>query len=225
MDILLCCILCHTHDGSIDTGYANICPPGGKGGTQIRGKWVVRVRSHFCQLAALNPATQWNTLDPSLVASTFLGSRAEGTMTQFCQLCREVDHNWEDCALRGVRETPRRPPTQPPPPQELQVGRRSQLSSRIRPETLDRICVSWNKGRCVYPGTCTFRHRCATCRQPGHVARDCADTPEDSEYRQPRQQTRGPSQDIPQSQNQPGGRGDVVERVKEAGGRESQPLA
>ena len=60
----------------------------------------------FRQLAALNPATQWNTLDLSLVASTFLGSRAEETRTQFCQLCREVDHNWEDCALRGVRETP-----------------------------------------------------------------------------------------------------------------------
>ena len=163
----------------------------------------------FHQLAALNPATWWNTLDPRLVASTFLGSQSEGTVTRFCQLCWEVDHNWEDCALRGVRETPRHSHT-PPLHQEghqLQASRRSRQNSRIRPETLERICVSWNKGRCVYPGTCTFRHHCATCRQSRHMARDCADTPEDSEYRRPHQQNRGPSRDASQTQNQPGGGG------------------
>ena len=24
------------------------------------------------------------------------------------------------------------------------------------------ICSSWNAGRCIYPGTCSFRHVCAT---------------------------------------------------------------
>ena len=32
----------------------------------------------------------------------------------------------------------------------------------VRHETLERICVSWNKGRCSFP-SCRFRHICATC--------------------------------------------------------------
>ena len=54
---------------------------------RYRGNGWCEYNRIFRQLAALNPATQWNTIDPSLVASTFLGSQAEGTMTQFCQLC------------------------------------------------------------------------------------------------------------------------------------------
>ena len=35
----------------------------------------------------------------------------------------------------------------------------------------------------VCPGSCTFKHKCVTCRSFGHKARDCADTPDTSEYK------------------------------------------
>ena len=38
------------------------------------------------------------------------------------------------------------------------------------------------KGHCTFPGTCRFRHACATCQQP-HMARDCVATPAHSEYK------------------------------------------
>ena len=130
----------------------------------------------FRQQAAADQCIQWNALSPSLVASTFLGARTDqGT---FCTLCQEVDHSSQDCALRSVRE--------PPIPRTLgtsETQSRSPLPHRMRPETLDRICVSWNKGRCAYPGSCTFKHKCATCRIFGHRARDCVDTLDTSEYK------------------------------------------
>ena len=51
-----------------------------------------------------------------------------------------------------------------------------------QPLKLLPIYSSWNLGRCIYPGTCLFRHVCATCGQR-HQVRDCADTPPDSPYR------------------------------------------
>ena len=146
-------------------------------------------------------------LDPSLVASTFLGSLTE--RMAFCQFCREVDHNWEECALRSIRDPlPISNTTPIPGPSDPQSEGRRRRRQAIcpRPETLDRICVSWNKGRCAYPGSCTFWHRCATCRQPGHIAHECADTPEDSEYRQPHQSNRGRGEGAqPNSQGRSGG--------------------
>ena len=59
-----------------------------------------------------------------------------------------------------------------------------QVFKRVsRPETLERICSSWNKGRCVFPGSCRFRHVCATCRRKGHRAKECEETPADSPYK------------------------------------------
>ena len=46
-----------------------------------------------------------------------------------------------------------------------------------RPETMLRICVSWNKGRCMYPGH-AYLHICWE-----HMARDCSATPANSEYK------------------------------------------
>ena len=54
---------------------------------------------------------------------------------------------------------------------------------RSRPQRqLARICSSWNRGKCAYPGTCTFRHVCVTCRLP-HRVKDCPDTPADSPWK------------------------------------------
>ena len=35
----------------------------------------------------------------------------------------------------------------------------------------------------VCPGSCTFKHKCVTCRSFGHKACDCADTTDTSEYK------------------------------------------
>ena len=43
MGILLCCILCLTNSEPTNVGYAHICLSGSEGGTQIGGKWVVRI--------------------------------------------------------------------------------------------------------------------------------------------------------------------------------------
>ena len=140
----------------------------------------------FRQQAALDPACQWNELNASLFASTILSARSGPGSS--CALCHEADHQAHDCALVFFQNPPR---SQPPAPNNPPVAaaqhnqapvatgvQRSMQSRKIRQETRDKICVSWNKGICIYPGRCTFRHLCATCRVWGHRARNCADTPE-----------------------------------------------
>ena len=151
----------------------------------------------FRQQAALDGSLPWNELSPSLFASTILSARAGPS--SFCTLCQEADHQASQCALAffqapsGYRPTrqelwapsavwqqpPPPPSTQPPPLPATQPASRRVM----RPETLERICVSWNKGRCVFPGSCQFHHVCATCRTRGHRAKDCAKTPESSLYK------------------------------------------
>ena len=53
------------------------------------------------------------------------------------------------------------------------------------------ICLSWNKGTCVFPSSCTYRHLCATCLQQ-HKARDCPRTPDNSIYKRPSQRSNPP---------------------------------
>ena len=55
----------------------------------------------FRQQVAADPTIPWNALNASLVASTFLGSHSEQGM--FCNLCQEVDHPKEECALQSVQ--------------------------------------------------------------------------------------------------------------------------
>ena len=132
----------------------------------------------FRQQAALDGSLPWNELSPSLFASTILSARAGPG--SFSTLCQEADHLAPQCALaffqapllcsRPARQDHRVQAliTQPLP----LPSPASQLGSRrvIRPETIERICVSWNRGRCVFPGSCQFRHVCATCRKRGHRA-------------------------------------------------------
>ena len=46
----------------------------------------------FRQQKLADPSLRWNTLNPSLLASTTLGSRSSNTQT-FCTLCRAVDNS------------------------------------------------------------------------------------------------------------------------------------
>ncbi len=137
----------------------------------------------FHQQAALDQSIQWNTLHPGIQAATLVG-RASG-QGLFCTLCRGADHSSERCALSYL-QAPSQPLCDTPLPARLR------LQPRRRPESLLRICISWNKGRCAYLGTCSFRHVCATCQQR-HMVRDCSDTPDDSEYKRDGDRQAGPS--------------------------------
>ena len=137
----------------------------------------------FRQHAALDPSVKWNELNPSLHASTVLTYRSGPS--QCCGLCYEPDHNATQCAMLALQPQPpslpqayrRQPPGQPSPTQQGGPIRRP-----VCPETLERICVSWNRGRCSYP-SCNFRHICATCKRRGHKAKECEETPQDSHYK------------------------------------------
>ena len=148
----------------------------------------------FRQQAALDPTCQWNKLNASLFAATVLCSRS--TPGTACSLCQEADHQTQDCALGFFQHPPSYSSTPPSSgwsqhhihPAQGAPSRRSppatgQPRRTIRPETVKKICVSWNRGVCSFPGSCSFRHICATCQTKDHQARDCPDTPDDSEYK------------------------------------------
>lgn len=122
----------------------------------------------FRRQLSIDPTLRWNTLEPGLQAATILGQRTSAGI--LCSLCRESDHSTSQCALAPLQQQLINHPQVPPAPRSWR-----------RPETLQRICVSWNKGQCNRP-RCSYRHVCATC-QRNHKARDCAETPPDSEYK------------------------------------------
>lgn len=126
------------------------------------------------QQAALAVPQPWHELNASLHAATVMSLRSGNN--QPCRLCREPDHSEIHCALASL---------QPPHAAANFVLTTSSAATRrtTRPETLERICLSWNKGRCAFPGSCRFRHVCATCRRKGHRAKECDETPADSPYK------------------------------------------
>ena len=108
----------------------------------------------FRQHSALDPSVQWNELNPSIHASTIMTYRS-GT-SQCCGLCHEPDHGIHNCALVGLQASPPSLPTT-----RSTSGTQSQQGGPIRrtsrPETAERICISWNRGRCSFP-SCSFRY-------------------------------------------------------------------
>ena len=117
-----------------------------------------------------DPAMRWNTNSPSLQASTILGQKQAG-QGSFCTLCREVDHSRAQCALVCLE------------PSAPSVSAASKVTTRSSTQRRYNICISWNRGVCVFPGQCSFRHVCATCQSSNHKARDCAKTPDTSAYK------------------------------------------
>ena len=119
------------------------------------GGWLDYDRA-FHQQAAVDPSLRWNTLLPGLQASTMLGhGTCQGAL--FCTLCQEVDHMRAQCALLCLN-----------PP----ISRASNTSTPATRRRSENICLSWNRGSCIFPGNCTYRHVCASCQLP-HKARDC----------------------------------------------------
>ena len=142
----------------------------------------------FRQHAALSASTVWHEINPSLHASTILSYRAGPS--RVCSICHEPDHTADACAMQVLQPAaPASVPQQPAPHHQQAIPRPGSAQSSagpmqrpVRPETLERICVSWNRGRCTFPA-CNFRHICATCKKRGHRARDCEETPAESSYK------------------------------------------
>lgn len=147
------------------------------------GGWQEYDRN-FRRLAAIDPSLRWNSLLPDLQASTILGQRGGGGV--FCSLCRGVDHTSAQCALTYMQQ-----PVIGAPGQD--ASNRPQEGRWRSQRPLARVCTSWNRGSCAYPGSCTFRHVCISCRLP-HRAKDCPDTPADSPWKRfPRAAPNAPS--------------------------------
>ena len=148
------------------------------------------------QQAAADPSLRWNTLQPGLQATTILGQRNRQEAS-FCTLCHGVDHVRAQCALTYLHPTATR--SQPTSYAATRSSPGSYPAGTRRKS--ENVCFSWNKGTCVYPGYCYYRHVCATCYL-NHKARDCPRTQDNSPFKQtPRgplpppfpQQAQGPS--------------------------------
>ncbi len=129
----------------------------------------------FRKQAAIDSSLPWNSLQPGLHASSILSQRSSSE-GMFCALCKGPDHLAAQCALAYLQQ-----PAVPPMVATTSGVRTRTHSQARRQETMPRICISWNRGACSYPG-CTFRHICATCTEP-HMAKNCPLTPEGSDYK------------------------------------------
>ena len=109
------------------------------------GGWVFR------QQLAADPSRRWKSLEPGLQAATMYGHAA--AQPTFFTLCRGTDHTRPQCALTYLYPQPLRPP-----PQQRQTG--SRVNQGVE------ICRSWNKGKCIFPGRCWYRHICLRCQLP-----------------------------------------------------------
>ena len=142
----------------------------------------------FHQHADLSQGTVWHEINPSLHASTVLSYRTGPGHTY--NICHEPDHMADTCAMLALQSAPpsrtsvqtQLPRPQPPGRTGATTSATGLIRRPVRPETLERICVSWNKGRCSFPA-CNFRHVCATCKKREHRAKDCEGTPADSAYK------------------------------------------
>ena len=123
----------------------------------------------FRSQAAVDQHMDWADLNPSMMMA-FMATRPSTQARLLCHLCQEADHFASNCAL-----APLAPPSKSPAAKQ---PRRSTPS----PDT--QLCISWNQGACMLPGSCRYKHVYATCSDP-HRARDCDLTPADSLYKRP----------------------------------------
>ena len=120
--------------------------------------------SMFRQQKASAVELEWDRLNTSLFAVTFLVQQGKGTT---CRHCQGTDHGSAECALAPI-------PAQSSTSQSGSFDRRPQRESRAwRPPLRERgACFSWNAGRCVHAPYCRFKHVCSTCAGE-HRAVEC----------------------------------------------------
>ena len=120
--------------------------------------------SMFRQQAASAVDLEWSKVNNSLFSVTFL---AQGSgRGKACKFCQETDHGPDVCAL-----APRKTSLGETASGEKKPASRDGWSWRPKAE---RVCYSWNEGRCVYHPYCRFQHVCANpgC-QGDHRAVEC----------------------------------------------------
>jgi len=126
-------------------------------GTPDQDGW--NTTGFFRKHAASNPSTQWSELNPSLHASTILSC---SSLSLGCGLCHEPDHASGDCAMKALfpQSVVSAIASGHPPVPIRQLPVEGSIRHISRPETLERICVSWNRGRCTIPPVQFQAHLC-----------------------------------------------------------------
>ena len=124
----------------------------------------------------------WNYIDSSLHAA-YIGGQGLHPLTP-CRHCNEVDHSSADCAI-----APTMAPVKTSSPHEHNRPVPPRIMTRRPPFAPSfpgskRLCISWNRGRCLFPGACTYQHLCASCHA-NHPAKDCPHTPPNSGFKLP----------------------------------------
>ena len=127
------------------------------------------------QLKAIDPSKPWNFLDSGLHSTMILG-HSSGNIVH-CVHCFESDHSSAQCALAFFESLPAAVQTSQGGVTSVAACNSSRTPYR-RPEPMPHICVSWNKGTCIFPGSSSYRH----VYRGLHLARDCPATPETSEF-------------------------------------------
>ncbi len=125
----------------------------------------------FRSQAAADASTDWTTTNPSLMLAYMQSGNQPAKPP--CPLCHKSDHSSSSCALAPLSS-----PSQHWPPRKSP----STLPSRLPDGS--QLCISWNQGNCIAVGRCRYRHVCGSCGE-GHIARDCAQTPDDSIFKRP----------------------------------------
>ena len=114
----------------------------------------------FCQQVEIDATLLWNTIHAGLQAA-MLGHHPKQGL--FCTICKILDHICENSALALLHL--------PSPTAGLQLVTSALIHGaqqsghtlplpRCRPESIWRTCMSWNKGQCIYAGTCNYQHMC-----------------------------------------------------------------
>lgn len=118
------------------------------------------------QWRARCPSRPWNMVDTGLHSTLILGHGSR-TPAQLCSHCQGSDHTSAQCAL-AVFELPRSGQLTGPDSAPVAPSSRK----RDRNDLKSLICWSWNRGACLFPGTCIYRHVCGSC-EGRHRSRDC----------------------------------------------------
>ncbi len=98
----------------------------------------------------------WTSLDPGLHQATFM--RQAGHNGKVWMHCRKTDHQDHECALAPILDRAFDSGSSPPSPVKWGCGMRAKAMQR--PETLENICISWNRGHCSFMSNCKVQHVC-----------------------------------------------------------------